>query len=356
MRNVRALMLGVTLMALVVTCSGYLMLREIRAAASNVDQLVEVEIETGDTTAQIATKLRARGLIRQPMLFTLLVRLRNLDGELQAGKYTLSPTMTMSEILTILQHSRVEEIQVTIPEGLRLEEIAERIAATGVVEEQAFLRAANNGSAFRDRSFLLNGLPTDASLEGYLFPDTYRISSTASVTDIIEIMIGRFDQQYRTIEKEVRVANVSVHQIVTMASIVQREAALEEEMPRIAAVFWNRMKPENLDETGGGKLQADPTIQYALGYSNNERTWWRKELTFSDLKVNSPYNTREYAGLPPGPICSPGLAALQAATQPDENANYLYFVASCELDGSHNFATNFVDFQQFEAEYRACSE
>jgi UPF0755 protein len=348
-------MLGVTLMALVVTCSGYLMLREIRAAASNVDQLVEVEIETGDTTAQIATKLRAGGLIRQPMLFTMLVRLRNLDGQLQAGKYTLSPTMTMSEILTILQNSRVEEIQVTIPEGLRLEEIAERVAATGVVQEEAFLNSATNGTAFRDSSFLLNSLPTDASLEGYLFPDTYRISSTASVTDIIEIMIGRFDQQYRTIEKEVRLSNVSVHQIVTMASIVQREAALEEEMPRIAAVFWNRMKPENLDETGGGKLQADPTIQYALGYSNYERTWWRKDLTFSDLKVNSPYNTREYAGLPPGPICSPGLEALKAATQPDESANFLYFVASCELDGSHNFATNFVDFQQFEAEYRACS-
>ncbi len=356
MRNVRAVMLGVTLLALAVTCSGYLLLQEIQATASNVDQPVEIEIEAGDTTAQIATKLRAQGLIRQPVLFTLLVRLRGLDGTLQAGRYTLRPTMTMSEMLQALQHSRSEEIQVTIPEGLRLEEIAAIMEEGEVFQEEAFLSAARNGAMFKDRSFFLNSLPTDASLEGYLFPDTYRIATTATVTDVIEMMLGRFDQKYREIDREVRVPDVSVHQIVTMASIVQREAALEREMPRIAAVFWNRMKPENLDETGGGKLQADATVQYALGYSQIERTWWRKDLTFTDLRVNSPYNTREYAGLPPGPICNPGFDALLAAAQPDESANYLYFVASCDFDGSHNFATNYVDFQQFEAEYRACSE
>jgi UPF0755 protein len=140
-----------------------------------------------------------------------------------------------------------------------------------------------------------------------------------------------------------------------MASVVQRESALKEEMPLIAAVFWNRLKPENADETGGGKLQADATLQYALGYSSEEQTWWRKNLTRDDLQLRDPYNTRERTGLPPGPICNPGLEALRAAAQPDESDNYLYFVVNCEMDGSHNFAATFEEFQQLEAAYLECS-
>jgi UPF0755 protein len=355
MRNVRAFMLGITLIALVITCSGYLLLQEIQATVSESTRPVEVEIEQGDSTSQIATRLRAAGLIRQPMLFVTLVRMQGLEGKLQAGRYILRPSMTMSEILATLQHSRVDEVEFTIPEGLRLEEIAQRVGATGVVEEQEFLELARNGDEFRGDYFLLNSLPEGESLEGYLFPDTYRVPATSNPREIIVLMLDRFVEQYGKVETDVRVPDVNVHQVVTMASIVQREAAVLDEMPRIAAVFWNRLKPENMDETGGGKLQADPTVQYALGYSNYEQTWWRKELTFTDLKVDSPYNTREYAGLPPGPICSPGLDALKAAAQPDESANYLYFVASCDMDGTHNFATNFVDFQQFEAEFQACT-
>lgn len=355
MRQVRALMLGITLIALMVSCSGYILLREINAAAGTSNEPVEIEIETGDTTAEIATKLRAAGLIRQPILFTMLVRMQGVDRNLQAGLYMLRPTMTMGEILVALQHSRVGEVEVLIPEGLRLEEVAQRVSEAGLVSEEEFLQVASNGSVFKDDHFLLNSLPAGASLEGYLFPDTYRFAATTTVTEVIETMLTRFDEQYGTIERDIRVPDVSVHQLVTMASIVQRESALEEEMPRIAAVFWNRLKPENADETGGGKLQADATVQYALGYSVEEQTWWRKNLTTDDLEVRDPYNTRERSGLPPGPICNPGLDALRAAAQPDESANYLYFVVSCEMDGSHNFATTFEEFQQFEAEYLACS-
>lgn len=362
MRNLRAIMMSITLVALVITCSGYLLLREIRSSATtaaadeeSVPTEVEIIIEPGDTTTQVARKLDATGLIRQPFLFTALVQLQGLDGQLQAGQYMLRSDMTMSEIITALQYSRVEEEQFTIPEGFRLEQIAARIAETGVVEEDAFLRSARNGDAFKQDHFLLNSLPKGASLEGYLFPDTYRVSATATVTDIISMMLDRFDEQYGKVENEVHIENASVHQIVTMASIVQREATLVEEMPKIAAVFWNRTKPEFISETGNGRLEADPTVQYALGYSEVEQTWWRKDLTLENLQIDSPYNTRKNPGLPPGPIASPGLAALQAAAQPDESADYLYFVASCQQDGTHNFATNFADFQQFEAEYLECS-
>lgn len=356
MRHVRALMLSVALVALMVSCGGYIVLRELRTPASVNDATVEIEIEPGDSASRIATKLRANGLIRQPVFFTALVRYKNLDQKLQAGRYQLRPNMTISEILIALQNNRIDDVSVTIPEGLRLEEIAGLLAAADLemIDEEDFLAAARNGVAFKEDYFLLSSLPDDASLEGYLFPDTYRIASSATVTEVIDLMLDRFDEQYSTIERDVRVPDVTVHDIVTMASIVQREAALVEEMPQIAAVFWNRLDPEHFDETGGGRLQADPTVQYALGYSVAEETWWRKDLTVADLQLDSPYNTRDNTGLPPGPISNPGLAALTAAAQPAENAEYLYFVASCARDGSHNFATTFEEFQEYQSEFQAC--
>jgi UPF0755 protein len=350
-------MLGVTLLSLVVACSGYVLLREVQSPAGVSNQPVEIEIEPGETTGQIATKLRSEGLIRQPILFTSLVRMQDLDGKLQAGRYLLRPTMTMDEILVALQYSRVSELQFTVPEGLRMEEVAGIVSSTGVMRAEEFLDVAENGEAFKDDYFLLDSLPDDASLEGYLFPDTYRIAATSSVTEVITLMLDNFDQKYReNVERDVRVPGVTVHEIVTMASIIQRESALVEEMPQISAVFWNRLDPENADETGGGRLQADATVQYALGYSVDEQTWWRKNLTIADLAADHPYNTRERTGLPPGPISNPGLAALMAAAQPDESANYLYFVADCALDGSHNFATTFEEFQELEAEYLECAD
>jgi UPF0755 protein len=352
----RAIFLGVALVALVVACAGYALLSEIRRPAGVSSTPVEVVIEPGDSTGAIATRLAEAGVIRQPLLFNLLVRFNGLDGKLQAGRFELRPNMTTGEIISALQHSRVEEVQVRIIEGMRLEEIAQLIGAAQLekVDERTFLRAARNGASFKPRHFLLSSLPDGASLEGYLFPDTYRIAATASVTEVIELMLDNFDTQYRTIEKDVRVPDRSVHEIVTMASIVQREAAREDEMPKIAAVFWNRLKPENSGEVGG-RLGADPTVQYVLGQPGN---WWPKLDTLSADEINnlaSPYNTRANPGLPPGPIAAPGLAALRAAAQPDASAPYLYFVASCTAPGAHNFAVTFDEFQRFEQEYLKCA-
>ncbi|MEI7644749.1 MAG: endolytic transglycosylase MltG [Chloroflexales bacterium] len=354
MRHVRALMLGIALIALVASCAGYVFLGEIRNPVATEGDPVEFIVAPGEATADIATRLRSADLIRQPAVFTLLARLRGLDGKLQAGRYVLSPTMTMSQMLITLQSGKVEELQITIPEGLRLEEIAAIVEKTGIVSAAAFLRVAHDGAHFRDQYFLLNGLPTGASLEGYLFPDTYRIAKDASAETIIAAMLDRFAEQYAAIERDVRVQNVSVHQIVTMAAIVQREAALPREMPTISAVFWNRLRPENAPIVSGGQLGADPTVQYALGYSAAEHSWWRKAITVTDLQIDSPYNTRRYPGLPPGPIAAPGLDALRAAAQPDSTARYLFFVASCAKDGTHKFATGIDEFQSYAAEYLAC--
>lgn len=353
MRHVRALMLGVSLFALVIACGGYVILSEIRAPAATAGDPVEFIVEPGASASDIATALKAEGLIRQPALFTLLARSQGLEDKLQAGRYILSPTMTMSQIMIALQNSRMAEVQVTIPEGTRLEEIAAILEAAGVTGAADFLAAARDGERFRQEFFLLSSMPDGASLEGYLFPDTYRFPEQARPEEIIRVMLNRFVEQYATIERGVQVPGATVHDLVTMASIVQREAARLDEMPLIAGVFWNRLKPEYAPIVGGA-LGADATVQYAAGYSAEEGNWWRKTLTDDDLRIASPYNTRLNPGLPPGPIAAPGLAALKAAAQPDTAAGYLFFVASCARDGSHNFAATYEEFQRYEAEWLAC--
>jgi UPF0755 protein len=357
-KTLRALFLGVALVALMVACAASALLSEIRRPAGQSDEAAEFIVEPGDSTGAIATKLRAEGLIRQPLLFTMLVRSQGLDGNLQAGRYLLRPSMTMSDIISSLQSAgKIEEIQVTVVEGLRLEEVAQIVGQAGLenVDSDTFLAAVRNGAAFKDGHFLLSSLPDNASLEGYLFPDTYRLAETATVTEVIEVMLNRFDEQYATFEREVQVSDRSIHEIVTLASIVQREATREDEMPKVAAVFWNRLLPENAAEFGGSKLGADPTVQYALGQPGN---WWPKLDSLSADEINavaSPYNTRANGGLPPGPISNPGLAALRATAQPDTSEPFVYFVASCADPGAHNFATSFEQFQQFEQEYLQCS-
>ena len=359
-KTLRAFFLGVALVALMVACTGYIALSEIRRPADSSDTPVKFVVAQGDSTTRIATGLRDAGLIRQPLLFTLLVRTQGFDGKLQSGTYVLQPSMTMSQIISLMQvNQRFVEVQVLIREGERLEQMAESLAASGLanVSAEEFLNSARNPAPFKEQHPLLGDLPPDASLEGYLFPDTYRFAATATVTDVIGTMLTRFDEQYAQVKTAVSVPNITTHQLVTMASIVQREAGDTEEMPRIAAVFWNRLKPEYQNETGGGRLQADPTLQYILGKPGD---WWPKLDTLTTEQINdagkdtplAAYNTRVTIGLPPGPISSPGLDALKAAAQPDSQP-YLYFVAKCNGAG-HNFATNNAEFQQFQAEYLSC--
>ena len=365
-KTLRALFLGVALVALMIACVGSIVLREITrpVSRSGEEQPVVFTVEPGDSTSTIATNLRSEGLIRVPQLFTFLVRSQGFDGKLRAGRYMLRPDMTMGQIMAALQTGiKIEEKQITVIEGLRLEEVAEQIGAAGLtnVSAEQFLTMARDGAAFKATHFRLNSLPEGASLEGYLFPDTYRISSTATVTEVIETLLNRFDEQYAKFEKTVQVPDVDVHKIVTMASIVQREATDKAEMPLVAAVFWNRLKPENLGQFGGGRLGSDPTVQYVMGQPGN---WWPKldTLTAEEIQnqgVNTDrfaYNTRSNPGLPPGPISNPGFDALQAAAQPDQKDNFLYFVASCENPGTHKFATTFEEFSQYEQEYLACPQ
>lgn len=337
-----------------------------RTVDANSEEAVEFTIESGQAMSEIAANLKERDLIRQPLLFRLLVSQRDAADKLQAGTYQLSKSMTMAQIISALQTApSTEEKQFTVIPGVRMEEVAEALAKDGIVPSaEEFLAVARDAAPFKETHSRLSSIPEGQGLEGYLFPDTYRIEATATISEVIEKMLtDGFDAKFEAFETQIIAEGPSgapsVHEIVTMASIVQREAANDSEMPHLAYIFWNRLKPANAGEVNG-RLQADPTLQYALG---KEGDWWPKldQLPIEEINNNpSPYNTRSVQGLPPGPIANPGETALRSAARPGElrpdgveGKEDLYFVAKCG-EKAHNFAANLEEFQKLEQEYLNC--
>jgi len=280
-----------------------------------------------------------------------------VDASLEAGQFELSPSMTMIEIAERLQRARADEIVVTIPEGLRAEEIADLLTAQGTLDGERFLelaRAADpaaapllasptGGGAVGVYDFL-DDLPARATLEGFLFPDTYRLPVPAQPEDLLRRMLANFDRQVTPeIRQAARAAGRPLYEVVTLASIVEREALLAEEMPVIADVYLNRLEQ-------GMLLRADPTVQYAMGYQPASGQWWKTPVQLEEYAtVDSPYNTYLYSGLPPGPICSPGLTAIEAVVYPADT-NFLYFMATG--DGGHAFAETFEEHEANVARYQ----
>lgn len=294
---------------------------------------VEVTIPPGASTAGIAARLAEAGVIRSPAAFRYLVRLRGSDGRLQAGTYLLGPGMSPPAIAAKLERGEVITVAFTVPEGLSAEEIARRLAARGLASEEELL------AAFRDRGPVADlvppELPVRYPLEGYLFPDTYRVAAGTPAAALAAAMVDRFRQVWTpALAARARELGLTPHQVVTLASIVEEEAQRPEERPVIAAVFHNRLRL-------GMPLQADPTVQYAL------RKYGQRVL-LADLEADSPYNTYRHGGLPPGPIASPGAAAILAVLHPAE-VPYLYFVA--RPDGSHAFSVTLAEHRRNVARY-----
>ena len=365
-RLLRALMLLVVLGALVVAGLSYALLREIqRPVDPEAVEPIEFEIQPGQSAAEVGTTLKQLNLIRQPLLFNLMLRERDAAENLKVGTYQLSPSMTMGEIISTLQVApSFEETQFQVIEGTRMEEVAELIVDAGLAATtEDFLAVAGDAAPFKENHARLESIPEGQGLEGYLFPDTYRIKATATITEVIEKMLtDGFDVAYESFENEVLV-DETVHAIVTMASIVQREAANEDEMAHLAYIFWNRLKPEHLAESGG-LLGADPTVQYILGYSDEQQTWWRNGLTQADIDAvgDNPYNTRTQRGLPPGPIANPGQEALRAAARPgplrpdgSEGEGDLYFIKKCGED-AHAFSQTLEEHGALEQQLATCPE
>lgn len=289
-------------------------------------------IQPGENSASIVQRLEDEGLILSAAALTDYLVYAGLDTALQTGKFILSPSMTPLEIAARIQDAVPGEVTFVVLAGWRMEEIAASLPTSGLnISPEQFLRHAR-----RPPTALIPAvdLPAGATLEGFLFPGTYQFRRETSVEGFITTLLNRFEEQ---VDDELRLAfqnhGLTLYQAVTLASIIQREAVIEEEMPQIASVFFNRLAI-------GMRLESDPTVQYALGYNALQKTWWTNPLSLSDLQVISPYNTYQQAGLPFGPIANPGLAALRAVAFPAETG-YYYFRASCDGSGRHLFAVSF---------------
>lgn len=319
-------------------------------APAGADATLELfEIALGETALTVSERLQADGFITDANLFRLYMRYNGIDQRLAVGNFEIARNMTAIEIADRLQQSRYEEILVTIPEGMRAEEVAELLDVKGVMDGQAFLSLVRGGSASAQTLGDYSWLPASlTSLEGYLFPDTYRLPVPAAPADLLQRMLDNFEQRVTDeMLAPARAAGRSVEQVVIMASIVEREAPLADERPLVASVYWNRVSGACSAETGGAYLQADPTVQYAAGRAGE--WWWKPPSVEAYQTVQSPYNTYLRPGLPPTAIASPGLSAVEAASSPADTG-YCFFVASGE--GAHVFAATLAEHQANIARYQ----
>lgn len=301
-----------------------------KPAGSNPDMHV-VDVEEGESASSVVDRLAGLGIADHPSLLRAYLRYRGLDVGVQAGRYDLSGAMTIRELADRLQHAGADETRLTVPEGWRLEQIAQAPALEALaIKPRDFVEAAHRipaGYSFSDQ------ISSDGSLEGFLFPDTYSLQEGMSAQDLITAMLENFEER---VDESIRTGffdhGLSLYQGVTLASIVEREAVVPEERPLIASVFLNRLEE-------GMRLEADPTVQYPLGQADGTG-WWKAPLSSEDLAINSLYNTYLVTGLPPGPIANPGLDSLRAVADP-EDSDYLYFRAACDGSGRHQFARTF---------------
>jgi UPF0755 protein len=301
-----------------------------RGAAPVSDMITVITVAPGADGGTIARQLEREGVIGDAGLFRTLSGLMRLSNRLAAGEYEFTRGLPVTDVIQRLRIGvTVPAVTVTIPEGRRMEEVAALMERYGLVSAAAFMEAVNGGDYALP---VVQERPGGATLEGYLFPDTYFFSRRATAREVVERLLRTFAERFDAeLRAAVRAQGLTPHQAVTLASIVEREAQVAEERPLIAAVFLNRLR-------AGIPLQADPTVQYALASDADSVArygWWKRELTVDDLKLVSPYSTYANAGLPPGPIASPGLASLRAVAHPAP-VKYLYFVA--RGDGSHAFA------------------
>ena len=299
------------------------------ASASPDEQVVE--IKPGMTLKKVAHFLADKELLKEPSNFMLYTYLQGEQNRIQAGEYRLSPSMPPREILEALTSGMAVLYVVTIPEGYRITEIADLLEAKGLAEKAAFIEATRN------RELLDSMHIPSGSLEGYLYPETYRFSKAAGARRIVQTLLDTFKERVLQPERvqQVEAMQFTFHEIVTLASLIEKETGLGKERTLISSVFHNRLIKKM-------RLQTDPTVIYAMAdFDGNIRK--------KDLSIDSPYNTYKHFGLPPGPIASPGLESIQAAMNPEESA-FLYFVS--RKNGSHQFSTNYKDHTRAVRKYQ----
>ena len=291
---------------------------------------VNIEIARGSSFSAVADVLEGSDLIKHKRLFYLLAVLKGAPKQIRAGEYELDSSMTPGEILDKLLKGDIKGYSIPVPEGFTVRQVVSRLSDRKLVNEEKFIKLAI------DKEFLSSLNIPGSSVEGYLFPDTYKFTRSMGEKEIIRFMVRRFRQKV-TPEMMQRAAKLgfTLEEILTLASIIEKEGGVKEEKPSIAAVFYNRLKK-------GMKLQSDPTVIY--GIENFDGNLTRKHL----MKITR-YNTYRIKGLPPGPICNPGIDSIIAALYPAP-VNYLFFVS--KNDGSHHFSDNFASHNKAVIKYQ----
>lgn len=293
-------------------------------------------IERGMGTAQIAGLLQDKQLIKDELIFKVYLKYKNQGSQFQAGTYSVKPGTTIDKLIVMLNDGSVlngNGTRFTIPEGFTVEQIADKLSKEGFVNKKTFLKLVNNSSSVT--SPLVAHIPTNVgikhALEGYLFPETYELKKGSTEADIINTMASELQQKLESIDhwdQKLKARGLSLHELLTIASLVEREVVAEQERSLVAGVIYNRLDV-------GQKLEIDATVQYSLDKP-------KERLFFKDLKVDSPYNTYLKKGLPPGPICNPSLASIKAALSP-ESTPYFFYVTKKDGSQEHLFAKTYKE-------------
>lgn len=268
-------------------------------------------VKQGESVKSIAARLEEEGLIKNQLVFTLLIRIMGLQSKIQAGDFKLSPSFTASDIALNLTHGTAD-VWVTIPEGWRNEEIAEKLENDLNIPRVEFLQLAK---------------------VGFMFPDTYLFPKEVGTETVVKKMRDNFNRQIQKIDPSIlesgkKLQGLTLEEVVNLASIVEREAKFDQDRPLVAGILLKRMRED-------WPLEVDATLQYILGYDQDQKTWWRNNLTAEQLKLDSKYNTRKYKGLPPTAICNPGAEAVKSIVNPEESDYWFYL---SEPNGTMHYA------------------
>jgi UPF0755 protein len=321
--------------------------------ATDQGKTVTFVIQSGESTLQIADDLQNKGLIRNSLAFRVWARIKGLDTHLQAGAYNLNSNMTIDTIINQLLNGQPDYFVVTIPEGWRIEQIAQRFDAAGITRfnMQDFLKYTKNPQQFPDAAkyAVLKSIPAGDSMEGLLFPDTYLIPVNATTQDVVNMMLTEFNDKVQLyhLDTLAKQNQLSVYQMVILASIVEREAVFKNDRPLVASVYWNRIYRQNNETVG--LLDADPTVQYARDSQPGTKTYWTPlQNSGTNIAPTNRWNTYTHKGFPPTPICSPGLASLQAAASP-ARTDYYFFLS--KKDGHNVYAKTSAEFEVDKQRY-----
>lgn len=312
-----------------------LALSQMEAPPSDDPTEIVFVVEEGETGSEVAARLERERIVSSALVFRLLAQSRGQDALIEAGEHRLRRNMTMSEVMVALRTAAPRN-QMTVLEGWRAAEIVDEIEYRGLGTRAELMELVTSRDWSHD--FLIDR-PEGASLEGYLFPDTYALTANTTGREMLARMLDNFGTKVLPAwEERSPDVDLTLHEVLTVASIIEREAKVPAERPLIASVYLNRLR-------AGMLLQADPTVQYAVAPTEppSGAGYWKPSLTLTDLASTSPYNTYRADGLPPGPICNPGLDSIKAVLNPAQS-DYLYFVA--KGDGSHAFARTLAEHDE----------